>query len=147
MNSFESFSNLIKDDLTSATWPYPNPYTSVPQSTYPEWVSDGYPTTAGSYIPNFNAVDDAANLVSSQCVKTSTHMIYPATTECPRPVVYVRPMYVPFLHRLRSFVFTRCESKAIDMNSADSQPQLVGMAPLAADSAATGPDVSVNVMD
>ena len=65
MNNSESFSNLIKDDLTSATWPYPYPYTSVPQSTYPDWVPDGYPSTAGSYVPDSNAADDAANLVSS----------------------------------------------------------------------------------
>ena len=83
MNNSESLSNLIKDELTSTTWPYPCPYTSVPQSAYPDWVSDGYPSTTGSYVPDFNADDDAANSVSGQCVQTSTWVIYPATTECP----------------------------------------------------------------
>jgi hypothetical protein len=102
MNSSESYSN--KDDLALATPPDPvwaigdypyHPYPSVPQSTHLDLVSDpGYPSTTGSYVPDFNAAGDAAfsltpttkmeafvnlptqldftNQVSNQCVGTST---------------------------------------------------------------------------
>jgi hypothetical protein len=33
----------------------------MPKSTYPDLVSaPGYPTTAGSFVPNFNTANDAA---------------------------------------------------------------------------------------
>ena len=106
MNNSDSYSN--KDDVASATWSNPlwasggYPYPSVPQNTHPGLVSaPGYPSTAGSYVPDFNATDDAAfslapttelgafvnprtqadftNQVSSQCVVTSTwtHSVRP----------------------------------------------------------------------
>ena len=110
MNYYGSYSN--KDDVASATWPdhwamgdYLYPNISVPQSTYPDPVLGGYPSTAGSYIPNFNAADDAAfslapttemeefanlpiqadfrdftNQVSIRCVRTST-WTYPAVPQ------------------------------------------------------------------
>ena len=71
-----------------------DPYLSEPQSTYPGPVSvPGYPSAAGSYVPDFNPANDAAfslalstemgafalpvqadliNQVSCQCVGTST---------------------------------------------------------------------------
>ena len=74
MNNLESFSNLNMDDLTFATWPYPYPNSLVPQSTHPDLTS-----TAGSYVPDFNA-DDVANL-ASRCVDTSTYETYPTVSQ------------------------------------------------------------------
>jgi hypothetical protein len=56
------------DEVASATWADPlwalgyqdDPSLPVPQSTYPDVISAGYLSTAGSYVPNFNAVDEAA---------------------------------------------------------------------------------------
>ena len=69
-------------------------------------------------------------------------------------MVYAGPMYVPFLHLPRSSIFTGCESKApLNVKSEVSQPQLAGdpnwtsVAPLAAYSVATTPDVSANASD
>ena len=62
-------------------------------------------------------------------------------------------VYVPFSHLSLSFEFIECESKAFDVNSAVSQPQLVGdpvctgVAPLAAYSVAATLDVSANAPD
>ena len=112
MNYYGSYSNLNNDDGATATWPNPwatggylYPSISVPQSTYPEIpqepVLGGYPSTAGSYDPYFNAANDAAafslapttemgafanlpiqadytNQVSSRCVRALT-WTYPAT--------------------------------------------------------------------
>ncbi|KAF8504851.1 hypothetical protein F5888DRAFT_1659093 [Russula emetica] len=52
------------ESLAMGDYPY-YPYPPVPQSTYPDLVSaSGYPSTAGTYLPdylpNFNAADDAA---------------------------------------------------------------------------------------
>ena len=88
------------DGIATTTCPNPwamgdylyEPYLSVPQSTYPDPVpAPGYPSPAGSFVPEFNAADDAAfslaptsemesfalpvqadfeNQVSSQCVGT-----------------------------------------------------------------------------
>jgi hypothetical protein len=71
MNTSESHSN--KDELTSAIWPSPlwamgdasYPYSPVPQSTHPDLVSGpGYPSTAGTYLPGFNAAEDGAPSVA-----------------------------------------------------------------------------------
>jgi hypothetical protein len=66
-------------------------------------------------------------------------------------MVHDGPMYVPFFHLPLSFLFTGCESKALfEVNPAASplppvdSPYWVGVAPLAAYSAATTPDVSAN---
>lgn len=67
MNNPDSYSN--KDNIASATWSDPlwamgdylYPYLSVPQSTHPDPVSaPEYPSTARSYVPDFNAANDAA---------------------------------------------------------------------------------------
>jgi hypothetical protein len=75
-------------------------------------------------------------------------------TGCFLSLVHAGLMYVPFLHLPRSFVFTRCESKALfDVSSTVAQPQLVsnqywtGVDPLAAYSVATTPDVSADASD
>jgi hypothetical protein len=132
MNNSESYSN--KDDLASATWPNPlwamgdypyHPYPSVPQSTHLDLVSDpGYPSTAGTYVPDFNVANDAAfslapatemgafadlltqldsiNQVSNQRVGTSTS-IYPAV-----PQSVLDPWSVPtpcmFLSRIATIL-------------------------------------------
>lgn len=100
MNNSITYSN--KDEVTSATWSidplWPmgdscDPNLSVPQSTHPEFVSSsGDPSTVGAF----------GNL--------PTRVDY-YTTECPRLLVDVSSMYVPFLHLPRSLVFTRRESK------------------------------------
>jgi hypothetical protein len=55
MNNSDFYSN--KCDVASATWPDP----LVPQGTHLDLVSDpGYPSTTGSYVPDFNAAGDAA---------------------------------------------------------------------------------------
>jgi hypothetical protein len=68
MNYPGSYSNM--DEFASATCPDPlwafgnyqyDPYLSVPQSTYPGPVSDpAYHSTAGTFVPDFHAVDEAA---------------------------------------------------------------------------------------
>ena len=108
MSNSESYSN--KDDVSSATWPiplcatgdYPYAYLSVPQSTHPDLVSAPGSSTATSYVPDFNAAYDAAfslipttemgtlanmvsqsdftNLVSNQCVASSTST-YPVVAQ------------------------------------------------------------------
>ena len=106
--SESSYSN--NDDIASTTGPNPwamgnylySPYLLVPQSTYPDPVfAPGYPSPTGSYVPNFNAANDAAyslaptsemgafalpiqadfiNQVGSQCVGTLT-WTYPAVPQ------------------------------------------------------------------
>jgi hypothetical protein len=67
MNYPTSYPNT--DEVASATWTDPlwalgyqyDPNFPVPQSTYPGAISaPGYLSTPGSYVPNFNAVDEAA---------------------------------------------------------------------------------------
>jgi hypothetical protein len=142
MSNSTSYSN--KDDLASATWPGPlwamgdhpyYPYPSVPQSTNPD-----YPSIAGSYVPGFNAADDAAlslvpttemgvyasppteldftNLVSNQCVGTST-LAYPAVPQyaldpwlMPTPCMFLsRICYNPSYSPMRIQSFLRRESR------------------------------------
>jgi len=54
-----------EDDVASPDllWPmgdYTYPYFPVPQDTLPGPITDPGPSTAGSYVPDFNAADDAA---------------------------------------------------------------------------------------
>jgi hypothetical protein len=128
MNNSESYSNkddLTSATWPGPLWamedyPY-HPYPSVPQSIHPDWGSDlRYSSTAGSYVPSLKAADDAAcsfaftsetgaftnlptqldftNLVSDQCVGTST-LTYPAV---PQNVLDPSSMLAPcmFLSRI-----------------------------------------------
>jgi hypothetical protein len=137
-----------KDNATSATWPdllsatgdYPYyPDLSVPQSTHLDLVSDpGYPSTTGSYVPDFNVADDAAfslapttemgaftNLltqldftiqVSDQCVgtPTSTYLAVPQNVLdpwlMPTPcMILSRICYDPSYSPMRTQSFLRRE--------------------------------------
>ena len=166
------------DDVAFATWPNPGamgdnlyyPNLLVPQSTYPD---PGYHSR--SYVPDFNAADDAAfspapstelgaftdlpmqadftNQVSSQCVGTSTRTYRAVPQNIFDPWSMLGPCMF-FLRLPLFFVFTGCESKAhLNANAADPHSQMVGFPngtrvdPLAAFLAATTPDVSTNASD
>ena len=65
MYNSESYSN--NDDVASASWPDPlwtmGDYPDVPvlQDTQLDLIStEGYPSTASPYIPDFNTADDPA---------------------------------------------------------------------------------------
>jgi len=66
-------------------YPY-YPYPPVPQSTYPDLVSaSGYPSTAGTYLPdylpNFNAADDAAfSLAPTTEMRAFANLAVPQST-------------------------------------------------------------------
>ena|SRR6267154_3409774 len=70
MNTFEFYSNTNTDDVqdyvASAPWPDSpwatgDSYTSVPQSTHPDLISNpGYLSTADPFVPELNATDFGA---------------------------------------------------------------------------------------
>jgi hypothetical protein len=120
MNTFEFYSNTntddVQDDVASAPLPvFPwamEDYscTFLPQSTHPDLIpTPGYLSTAGPYLPDFNATDyaalaptpttemgmftslltrqvDYAHPVSNQYVRTCQHLTYPAVPQnAPEP--------------------------------------------------------------
>ena len=158
MNYPVSYSNMDDARASSMTLPDPwaigddylNPNFPVPQRTYPDTIS-GYPT-AGAYVPDLSAADDAAismapttemgafaklppqadftnfvKQVSSQCVGTLTWTYRYVPQDSVDP--WSMPDPCVFLHCVfhKSFIFTGCESKAhCSANSTVDQLQLVG---------------------
>ena len=53
--------NVASPDLLLPMGDNTYPYIPVPQNTLPGPITDPGPSTSGSYVPDFNAADDAAN--------------------------------------------------------------------------------------
>ena len=53
--------DVASPDLLCPMGDYTYSYLPVPQHTLPEAVTARGPPTAGSYVPDFNAADDATN--------------------------------------------------------------------------------------